>query len=372
MSEIRYNNQGGLLGTTLDAPVAGTSETVSGLFELAPDFATLSGGDYIKLVLDPGTGSFEIVYLTAYTSGSVNGTITRAAEDSTNWPPAFHGRLGVWGNVPSVADFSGSSGVQSVVAGTNVTVDDTDPLNPVVSASGSGGGAVDSVNGQTGVVVLTATDVSADASGSASTAQSNAESFATSAVGVETTRAEGVEATLATSTALSTEVSRAEAAEALLAPLASPALTGTPTAPTKTALTSSTDIATTAYADAAVGVETTRATTAEGLKAPLASPALTGNPTAPTQTTGDTSTKIATDAFVSTAVGVETTRAEAAEGLLAPLASPALTGSPTAPTKTPLTSNTQLATTAYADAAVAAAGGSSGPGAALYLRSFWR
>ena len=35
--------------------------------------------------------------------------------------------------------------------------------------------------------------------------------------------------------------------------------------------------------------------------APLASPALTGSPTAPTQAAGDTSTKIATDAFASAA-----------------------------------------------------------------------
>lgn len=45
--------------------------------------------------------------------------------------------------------------VQSIVAGTNVTVDDTDPANPIVSATG----AVDSVNGQTGVVVLDADDI---------------------------------------------------------------------------------------------------------------------------------------------------------------------------------------------------------------------
>ena len=32
------------------------------------------------------------------------------------------------------------TGVQSVVAGTNVTVDNTDPANPIVSASGGGGG----------------------------------------------------------------------------------------------------------------------------------------------------------------------------------------------------------------------------------------
>ena len=31
---------------------------------------------------------------------------------------------------------SGGGGIQSIVAGTNITVDDTDPLNPIVSASG--------------------------------------------------------------------------------------------------------------------------------------------------------------------------------------------------------------------------------------------
>jgi hypothetical protein len=51
--------------------------------------------------------------------------------------------------------------VQEVVAGTGVTVDNTDPRRPVVSATGGGGGAVDSVNGQTGVVVLDADDVGA-------------------------------------------------------------------------------------------------------------------------------------------------------------------------------------------------------------------
>lgn len=38
-------------------------------------------------------------------------------------------------------------------------------------------------------------------------------------------------------------------------------------------------------------------------KAPLASPALTGNPTAPTQTAGNNSTRLATTAFVQTAIG---------------------------------------------------------------------
>jgi len=54
--------------------------------------------------------------------------------------------------------------------------------------------AVTSVNGQTGVVVLTAADVGADVAGAAAAAQSAAETFATSAVATETARAEAAEA----------------------------------------------------------------------------------------------------------------------------------------------------------------------------------
>ncbi len=64
--------------------------------------------------------------------------------------------------------------------------------------------------------------------------------------------------------------------ETVIATLSSPTLTGTPAAPTATALTNSTQLATTAYADTAVGVENTRALAAEALKAPLASPTFTG------------------------------------------------------------------------------------------------
>ena len=66
----------------------------------------------------------------------------------------------------------------------------------------------------------------------------------------------------------------------------------------------------------------------------MASPALTGTPTAPTATTGTNTTQIATTAFVTS------------QGF-APLASPALTGTPTATTATSATSNTQIATTAF-------------------------
>lgn len=89
---------------------------------------------------------------------------------------------------------------------------------------------------------------------------------------------------------------------------------------------------------------TAAAPTVPGLaaKAPLASPAFTGTPTAPTVAgTSDSTTKLATTAFV-----------QAVKALLAPLASPALTGNPTAPTQTAGNNSTRLATTAYADGAV--------------------
>ena len=128
------------------------------------------------------------------------------------------------------------------------------------------------------------------------------------------------------------------------------------------------------------------------LKAPLASPSLTGTPTAPTATTGNNTTQIATTAFVQSAVSgagsyndaaVDThlNRTTAATGEVlswngsdydwvarttfstlsgkpttlsgygitdgATIDSPAFTGTPTAPTASGGTNSTQIATTAY-------------------------
>lgn len=155
-------------------------------------------------------------------------------------------------------------------------------------------------------------------------------------------------------------------------------------------------------ADQATTYTKTEVDTALGLKAPLASPALTGTPTAPTATQGDNSTAIATTAFVKTACdaisqalagafnfkgivanlteleaivdpangdvyqvtnpGTGKTNAEYVynedSGWIelgtvidlsgyAPLASPSFSGTPTAPTATKGTNSTQVATTAY-------------------------
>jgi hypothetical protein len=100
--------------------------------------------------------------------------------------------------------------------------------------------------------------------------------------------------------------------------------------------------------------------TAASTYAPLASPALTGNPTAPTPLTADNDTSIATTAFVKaqgyltsapvTSVAGRTgavTLAVADVSGAAPLASPSLTGTPLSTTAAADTNTTQIATTAY-------------------------
>ena len=137
------------------------------------------------------------------------------------------------------------------------------------------------------------------------------------------------------------------------APLASPALTGTPTAPTADLLTP-TQIVNVAAMQGQLA-----------LKADLASPALTGIPETPTAPLNTNTTQIASTAFVigqaSTsnplmdgvvAIGAGTTFARAdhvhpTDSTRAPLASPALTGTPTAPTAAHGTSTTQIASTEF-------------------------
>lgn len=96
------------------------------------------------------------------------------------------------------------------------------------------------------------------------------------------------------------------------------------------------------------------------LKAPLASPALTGAPTAPTPDSSTNSTRIATTAFVQTIAAGKAdvshnhddryyteTELDTMLAAKAPLASPALTGTPTAPTPTVTSDSTLIATTEF-------------------------
>lgn len=182
--------------------------------------------------------------------------------------------------------------------------------------------------------------------------------------------------------------------------LASPAFTGSPTAPTPPAGNNSTRIATTAFVTNAINtalgdvvnsfngrhgnvtLTLTDITNVGG--APRNSPAFQGSPTAPTPQPGDSSTRLATTAFVTNeiatlnslltnqinnlntalnnsvlsfngrtgAVTLNSNDISAAGGALT--VSPVFTGIPTAPTALPGTSTSQIATTQFVMAALAA------------------
>lgn len=170
----------------------------------------------------------------------------------------------------------------------------------------AGGGLVASFNGRTGAVVLTADDV--------------------------------------------------VAADPPYAPLASPAFSGVPTAPTAGAGNATGQLATTAFVQSAIAGGTAGVVSFNGRTgvvvlgsadissaggALLGSPAFSGVPTAPTPAPGTQTAQLATTAFVIANAG-------------APINSPAFTGTPTAPTAAPATNSTQLATTAYVTAAITA------------------
>jgi hypothetical protein len=153
------------------------------------------------------------------------------------------------------------------------------------------------------------------------------------------------------------------------APLASPAFTGIPTAPTALNPTNSTQIATTAFVQSIISnlinaapsslntlgeiatslgndaAFSTTVTNALALKAPLASPTFTGTPAAPTATVGTNTTQLATTAFVlanqtvSSVFGrtgvVSAASGDYSVGQItgaAPLASPTFTGTVITPT----------------------------------------
>ena len=88
--------------------------------------------------------------------------------------------------------------------------------------------------------------------------------------------------------------------------LASPTFTGTPSAPTASQGTNTTQIATTAFVNAEIAADT-------AVKAPLASPTFTGVPAAPTASSGTNTTQIATTAFVTAAIDPNTATTDTAQ-----------------------------------------------------------
>ena len=168
-----------------------------------------------------------------------------------------------------------------------------------------------------------------------------------------------------------------------LATIASPALTGNPTAPTQNIGNRSTRIATTAYVmtqddlrrgyvdtliASNVATLQTAISSAVGPLAPINSPNFTGTPNTQTPTIGDNSTRLATTAYVmnqdairrvyvdtsiSSNISTLNTAVNNNLALKAPIANPTFTGTASAPNPTPGDSSTQIATTSFVQQTVA-------------------
>jgi hypothetical protein len=190
----------------------------------------------------------------------------------------------------NAADSATTASTAAATATGQATIATTQAGNAATSATAASGSATAAAGSAT-----TASTQAGNASASATAAAGSATAAATSA----TNAAAAVQAAAGTATPLvdgvaavgvGTKWAREDhkhPTDTSLAPLASPALTGNPTAPTQSAGNNSTRLATTAYVD-----------TADALKAPLASPTFTGTPAAPTATAGTNTTQIATTAFV--------------------------------------------------------------------------
>lgn len=116
--------------------------------------------------------------------------------DGTDGAPGLDGAPGQDG-APGV--------VQAIVAGANVTVDATDPANPIVASTGGGGGAVDSVDGQMGVVDLSGSYDALGAAAAEAVLARNADNLTSGTV---------ADARIASTIARDSEVTSAVAAEA--------------------------------------------------------------------------------------------------------------------------------------------------------------
>lgn len=245
---------------------------------------------------------------------------------------------------------------------------------------------VQTFNGRTGTVILTADDITAAATAPGAAPQANSPALGDASNRIATTlfvdeSLDELHSTVSSEWTASDQFILDYLNQNFL-PIASGQATGVPTAPTAAAGTNSGQVATTAFVHNAVvaatagvasfntrtgAVTLTTADITGAGGAPVASPALTGIPTAPTAAPGTSNTQVATTAFVNAALGgiasgviTFNTRAGAVTLTLADvtgtgvLQNTPLTGMPTAPTAPPLTNNTQLATTAFVAAAIAA------------------
>jgi hypothetical protein len=250
-----------------------------------------------------------------------SGTVTSASVVTA------HGLAGTVTNPTTTPAITLSTTVTGILKGDGTSISPAAAGTDYLTPGGSGAA----------LTGITASQVGADISGAASTAQSNAETFATSAVSTETSRAETAEALAAQKANNLSDLANASTARTNLG-LGSAATQNSSAFDASGAASTAVTTAET-FATSAVSTETTRATAAEGLAAQKASNLsdLASASTARTNlglgtaavqpaTAFDASGAASTaqsnaQAFATSAVSTETSRATTAEALAAQKAS---------------------------------------------------
>lgn len=164
--------------------LANITDAGSAAAQDATAFATAAQGATADTAVQPGElGTAATTDATAYATAAQGTKADSATQPADLADVATSGAYGDLAGKPTIP----SGVVESVVAGTNVTIDDTDPANPIVNASGGGGGAVDSVNGETGAVLLDADDISDAATAKRFTTPAEISKLAAIAAGADVT-----------------------------------------------------------------------------------------------------------------------------------------------------------------------------------------
>ena len=389
--------QGAILNAASNGCIVGSFNGRGGCVVLSADDITAAltvPGVYAMANTPPSGDTSKRIATTMFVDDAMAGLKTELESDLTNIANTLDQKYAPLDSPQLTGIPTAPTAAQTINSGQIAT---TAFVHAAVTASTTG---VSSFNTRTGAVTLTTADVTgAGGAPLAAPAFTGNATSPTPAPGDNTTRIATcafVQAAIAAVAAGVTSFNTRTGAVTLQtadvtavggALLASPAFSGTPTAPTALPSVNNTQIATTAYVTAAITALPAPVSSFNGRTgavtfqssdisaaggALLASPIFTGAPTAPTASAGTSNQQLATTAFVAAAVAAGVSGVASFNGRTgavtltsgditgaggALLAGPTFTGVPSAPTAAPGTNTTQLATTAYVTAAIAASGG---------------
>lgn len=103
MARLRFNNLANSLGGALSSGATAVTFATPLTYNNGQAVPTLTGSDYIPLSVDLSTSSFEVLWLTAYSTGATTGTIARGQDGTTG---IAHNSGATLADAPNTADYT--------------------------------------------------------------------------------------------------------------------------------------------------------------------------------------------------------------------------------------------------------------------------